>query len=236
MSDTHTVNDTSAVRAEDLVPVSSRISWGPIFAGSAVAFTLFFLLALLGGALGLSVSGEVRGDNIATGAAVWAIVTTALSLFVGGFITSQFTVGENKLEALVYGLIMWAVVFAAMLWLMASGVKAGFNAMVGVATVGSPAASQVNWEEEAKKQGVSHDQINEWRKKANEAPDRARTTVQDPQNQQAARDAATTASWWAFGGVFLSMLTAALGALVGAGPSFRLVEIGRATTYPSARH
>ena len=69
MADNRGVSETPAIRAEDLLSVRSRISWGPIFAGAALALALFFLLALLGGALGLSISGQVRGDNIATGAA-----------------------------------------------------------------------------------------------------------------------------------------------------------------------
>jgi hypothetical protein len=229
------VANTETVRAEDLLAVRSRISWGPIIAGAALALAVFFLLALLGGALGLSVNGQVRGDNIATGAAVWAIVTTALCLFIGGFVTSQFSVGENKLEAVIYGLIMWGVVFAALMWLMASGVRAGFNAMVGVATISSPTVAQVNWEEEAKKQGVTQEQISELRKKASEAPDRAKAAIQDPQNQQAAEEAATKASWWAFGGALLSMLAAGIGALVGAGPSLHLVAVSRTPGYSPSR-
>ncbi len=232
---TRGVNDTPDLRAEDLLSVRSRISWGPIFAGAALALALFFMLALLGGALGLSINGQVGGENIATGAAVWAIASTVICLFAGGFITSQFSVGENKVESVVYGLIMWAVVFAMLMWLMASGVQAGFNAMVGVATVGSTTANQVNWEAEAQKQGVSQEQINEWRNKASQAPDKVKAAAQDPQNQQAAREAATRVSWWAFGGAFLSMLAAAGGALLGAGPSLRLVILGRATNFANSR-
>jgi hypothetical protein len=48
------------IRAEDVLPVRSRISWGAIFAGAMVALSLYFLLTMLGAALGLSV-----GDRIA---------------------------------------------------------------------------------------------------------------------------------------------------------------------------
>ena len=57
----------SAVHAEDLVPVRSRISWGAIVAGSVLALALYFLLTLLGGAVGLSVSDKFDGRNIGTG-------------------------------------------------------------------------------------------------------------------------------------------------------------------------
>lgn len=219
--------ETPAMRTEDLLSVRSRISWGPIFAGSTLALALYFLLALLGGAIGLSIEDTVRGENLATGAAVYTTLITVLCLFIGGVVTSQFSVGESKLEAVLYGLIMWAVVTAMLLWLMASGVKAGFNAMVGVATVGGQAAAQVNWEEEAMKQGVSQEQINDWRTQVNEAPNEAKAAVRDQQNQEAATEAAREVSWWAFGAALLSMLAAAIGAYVGAGPTFRLVPAGR---------
>lgn len=37
------------VDVEDVVPVQSRISWGAILAGSALALALYFLFTLLGG-------------------------------------------------------------------------------------------------------------------------------------------------------------------------------------------
>ena len=226
--------DSSHVHTEDLVPVGSRISWGPIIAGAALALALYSLLTLLGGAIGLSVSGDVRAENLATGAAVWAIVSVVLSLFVGGYVASQLTVGENKVEAVMYGLITWAVLFAMLMWLMASGVRAGLNAMMGLAYAGGAVAkdtAQEDWEAAARRAGVPQEQINDWRKKLEEAPDRASQAANDPENRRAASEAATRATWWAFGGTLLSMLAAALGALVGAGPTFRLIPVAvRRTT------
>jgi hypothetical protein len=225
--------DSTNVQAEDLVPVGSRISWGPILAGATLALALYSLLTLLGGAIGLSVSGSVRSDNLMTGAAVWAILTTALSLFAGGYVTSQLTVGENKSEALLYGVIMWAVMFAMLLWLMASGVRGGFNAVVGLAYAGGAVAKDTtaqDWETAARQAGVSQEQIDEWRRKAKDAPESARRAAEDPANQQAAAEAVTKASWWAFGGTLLSMIAAAAGALAGSGPTFRLVPVGYAHT------
>lgn len=221
--------ENGAIRAEDLVPVRSRISWGPIFAGAALALAVYTLLTLLGGAIGWSVSGDVRSENLLTGAAIWAILTTVISLFVGGFVASQLTVGENKIEAVMYGLITWAVVFVMLLWLMASGVRAGFNAMVGLAYAGeavAQGASAQDWEAAARKAGVPQAKIDELRQSVADAPEKAGKAVRNPENQQAAAEVATQATWWAFVGTLLSMIAAAAGALVGAGPSFRLIAIG----------
>ena len=35
---------TEAVKAEDLIPVHSRVAWGPIFAGAVLALATYLLL------------------------------------------------------------------------------------------------------------------------------------------------------------------------------------------------
>lgn len=226
----------STVHTEDLVPVRGRISWGAILAGSVLALSLYFLLTLLGGAIGFSISGSTSAQTVGVAAAVWAIIVTAACLFVGGFVASQLTTGENKREAAMYGLMVWAVVFAMLLWLMATGIKAGFNAMVGVATAGSTVVdtaakntTQGDWEAAAQKAGVPADRINEWKEKAKNAPADARAAIEDPANKQkaeaAARDAgeaATKVTWYTFLGTLVSMLAAMAGGYAGAGPTFRL--------------
>jgi hypothetical protein len=221
--------ENATLRAEDLIPVRSRVSWGAIFAGAVLALAVYLVLTLLGGAIGLTVSDNVRTDTLKTGGAIWAILATAIALFVGGWVTTQCTVGENKTEAVVHGVIMWGVVFAMLLWLMATGIRAGFNAMVGMANVGSAAARNTtteDWEAAARRAGVPQTTINEWRQKAADAPAETRRAVEDPVNQQAAVEAATQATWWTLLGTVLSMAAAVAGALVGAGPTFRLRAIG----------
>lgn len=228
--------DDSTVHPEDLLPVRSRISWGAILAGSVLALALYFLLTLLGGAIGLTISDTTSAQGLGNAAAIWAIVVTAACLFVGGFIASQFTVGENKIEAALYGLLVWAVVFAMLLWLMASGVRAGFNAMVGVATAGSAAVgataqntTQEDWEAVARRAGFSQEQIDEVKQKAENVPAQARRAAEDPATRQEAEAAArelgeatTKVTWYTFLGTLVSMLAAAAGGYVGAGPTFRL--------------
>jgi hypothetical protein len=213
------------IRAEDVLPVRSRVSWGAIFAGAMVALALYFLLTLLGAALGFSVGDRVRPQTLGTAAAVWAIVVTMLSLFVGGYVTSQCSVGENRFEAALYGVILWGVLFSMLLWLMASGVRAGFNALVGMAhatqVVTGDAAGR-GWEETARRAGVSQEQIDQLKKNL-PSTDQARRTAEDPDNQQAAAEAATRVTWWAFLGTLMSMLASVVGSYVGAGPTFRLV-------------
>jgi hypothetical protein len=229
--------DNATLRAEDLLPVRSRVSWGAIFAGAVMALAVYLILTLLGAAIGFTVSDRVRPENLQTGAAIWAILTTVIALFVGGWVTTQLTVGENKTEAIMHGIITWGVVLAMLLWLMASGIRAGFNAMVGMAHVGQAVARNTtpeDWEAAARRAGVPQETIDEWRRKAADAPAEARRTAEDPATQQAAAEAATRAAWWALLGTLLSMAAAVAGALMGAGPTFRLLAVGmpvRPTAY-----
>src|SRR5687768_5173807 len=89
-------SEAQAVRVEDIMPLRSRVSWPAIFAGSVMALAFFFVMMLLGASVGLSVYDNVNTNTLNTGAAVWAIASTILAQFVGGWIVSQATVGENK--------------------------------------------------------------------------------------------------------------------------------------------
>jgi hypothetical protein len=209
--------NAEAVKAEDLIPVHSRVAWGPIFAGAVLALATYLLLTLVGTALGLSIHGRVSDRGLATGAVVWAVLVTAWSLLVGGFVASLFTTGENKFEGVVYGLIVWAVVFAMIVGLLAAGVRAGFGAMVGVAnTAGSVAAANGNWEDLARRNGATDTEIARARADMSSAPASIRDAVNDP---------ATRAAWYSALGTVLAMLAAGIGGYVGAGPTFRLVTV-----------
>lgn len=228
-----TVTGAAAFRGSDVMRVGSRVRWGAILAGAVLGLALYLLLTLLGAAVGLSVSDKVRPGALGAAAAGWAIVTTALCLFLGGYLASQFSVGENRFEGAVYGLLVWAVVFAMLLWLMASGVRTGFNAMVGMASAGEAGATAAeDFESAARRYGVPQLQIDDWKQKAKDAG--AGHAVGDPQHQQAA-DAAARVTWYAFLGTLVSMLAASAGGYLGVGRQFWVVlPAGRRA--PDPRH
>lgn len=205
---------------------------GAIIAGAALALSLYVLLALLGGAVIFSLHDKASAQGLGTGTAVYAIVVTAICLFLGGLVASQLTTGENKLEASLYGIFVWATVFAALLVLTTAGAKVGFLALSSVATAGHVAADHTtheNWEASARQAGVPQDQIDQWKQRAKDTPATAKQTLEDPQNQKAAEKAAKRSIWFTFMGVWISMMAAAAGGYVGGGPTFELftVTIGR---------
>lgn len=209
------------VRMEDIVEVGSRVSWGAILAGAVMALAVGFILSLLGGAVGLSFAAEADQETMGWGAAIWAIATTLLALFIGGWITSQCVVGETKTESVVHGIIMWGVVLAMLLYLTATGIGAGFSSMLQVANVSAnatQAATPEQMESMFRSMGFSQEDIER-------ARENAAATASDPEAQERMHETATAATWWTFAGAILSMIAAMIGAVVGAGPTFRLLPL-----------
>jgi hypothetical protein len=216
-------NDTP-VQAEDVIPVRSRISWAAVVAGSLLALAVWTLLVLLGSAIGLSIHDNVNGRSLAIGAVVWAILVTAGALFLGGFVASQMTTGENKLEGALYGILVWAVMSGVLMYLAAQGFKAGFSGMVAMANTGNStaAANGMTWEDMARQSGVPQNEIDRMRATIPDATARAREVAND---QNRIEDNATRAAWYSFLGTLIGMAAAAIGGYVGAGPTLRLFTV-----------
>ena len=170
--------------------VRSRISWGAILAGAAVAMAIYALLMALGVAVGMSVSDDVNARSLGTGAGVWGFISLLIALFAGGWVTTQVTAGETRTEAVLYGVVLWATTTVLLLWLAANGVQAGMNAaMAAQSMTGGTQASA--------------------------ATDTEQTDEQRQAAMERAREAGKEGSWWAFAGLLLSMVAAIGGALVG---------------------
>ena len=219
-------NDTP-VQAEDVIPVRSRISWAAVVAGSLLALATFFLLNLLGSAIGLSINDNVNGRSLAIGAVVWAVLATSAALFLGGFIASQLTTGENKVEGILYGLLTWGLVFGMLMFLAAQASRAGLTAMVGMANTANStaAANGTTWEELARNSGVPQNEIDRMRSTVPNATARANDAANNPETRQQIEDNATKAAWYSFLGTLISMIAAALGGYIGAGPTLRLFTV-----------
>ena len=96
-----------------------------------VALTIYIVLTMLGVALGIEVAVRRSGADLGAGAAVYSILALLLAMFFGGWATSRLAVGESKLEAVLYGLILWGVLFIGMVWLLASGNHATISSHLG---------------------------------------------------------------------------------------------------------
>jgi len=222
--------NTDTVRPEDVTSVGTRISWGAVIAGGVVAMAIYLVLTTLGSAIGFSIGRDTRVETLAGGALVWAIITTALALFAGGWTTSQLTAGETKCESMIHGLILWGTVVAAMLWMTAAGVRSGFNAMLNVAYAGGT-MTDGDMESAARQMGFTQEQIDQARARLSRNADAARDAANDAdtraQMTESARRGAMMLTWGGLFAMLLSMGAAIGGALVGAGPSRHYLWAGR---------
>ena len=135
--------DTTFPKASDLLAVRSRVSWGALAAGAMIAAAIYFVLTLIGIALGMEVAARGATQNLSMGAAIYAIVTLLIAMFFGGWATSRLAVGESKTEAVLYGIILWGTLFLGLIWLFSVGVRTGFGALVGISSGAGHVAGEV---------------------------------------------------------------------------------------------
>lgn len=220
--------DRTIPAIEDVAGVKSRISWAAILGGAVVTLAAYLVLTFFAAALGLSLTDmNVPDRALLIGSVVVAVVVMAGSLFLGGWVTTQLSVGENSREAVIYGVLTWAVVTAITLGLVGVGVRAGYMAMMGTTLVAQN-SQQRTWEDMARDAGVRQEEINDLRAKAE--PNRIRAEASDPANQEKARQTSAIAAWALLGGTLLSIGAAVGGALVGRGSTFRLFPVAMAST------
>ena len=235
---TATTNPSNSILAqrqemgvEDTFPVQSRISWGAIFAGAVVALSVYFVLMLLGAALGLTTAAVTdtpytqRGyAYYATAGLIWGTISMLAGLFCGGCVAGQLSVGETRNEAIIYGVIVWGTVVAMQMVMTASGARAASSAVMSAVEASGPIVVRSdNWESVMRGLGYEQEQIDKFRDRPEDAIREARAKLNDPETRQAVLRGATATAWFALIAT-LAMLGASIGgAVYGAGPEMRLL-------------
>jgi hypothetical protein len=234
--------EASSPSAADLIGVRSRVSWGAIAAGAMVSLTIYIVLTMVGVALGIELAVRGSGDRVGAGAAIYSIVVLLLAMFFGGWATSRLAVGESKLEAVLYGLILWGVLFMGMVWLLATGMRSGFGALFGTASgVYSTDTGEVDSDRVArdlKRAGVDDATVDKYRsyyERVRNSPADAADVGRELGGDSAAQQAARQASWWSVGGILVSLATVILGSLVGSGEMLQPVPILGVRRAPGSR-
>ena len=93
-----------ALKMEDVAGVRSRVSWSAILAGAVAALAVNLVFTIFLAAIGVTLTDAgMRGNAIGIGGLIAALVGVMISLFVGGWVTTQMTAGETDQEA-----ILWA--------------------------------------------------------------------------------------------------------------------------------
>ena len=92
----------------------SRISWGAVLAGAAVAAATMVVLSLLGVALGAgglrltqTTAFDLKGYGL--GAGIWTAVNVILSMAFGGYVAARLSGTHSHLDGELHGITVWAV-------------------------------------------------------------------------------------------------------------------------------
>ncbi|MGA9268024.1 MAG: hypothetical protein WBV79_16465, partial [Rhodomicrobium sp.] len=137
------------------------VSWTAIIFGALLALAVSVMLQILGiGVTASSVDTSQRASDALTTiggvAGVWILVSTAVSLFIGGFVASTLARTFTNGRAAIYGLGVWAittlVVTAAVVPTLLNG--AG-NAISAAGTVADRAAQALGSATSGAASGVS---------------------------------------------------------------------------------
>ena len=199
-----TTDTRAAVQPEDVMAVKSRVSWEAVFAGAVIAVAMYLTLTLFALSLGLTARDWLGSKTFTISAAAISALILLFSLFVGGFVASRATAGENPGEGASYGVLVWGTTF---MLLLLGGLGFGVGHLSGLRQVGPAAETVVSTERARQELGLTAEQA-----------DKYGAMVRESRGVTATETA--KAAWWAFVGVLVSMLSAIAGGFVGAGPAF----------------
>ena len=197
-----------------VMAVPRRISWGAIAGGVVFALVTELTLSLLGLATGLSTNDGRPG--VVT--AVWMVASAVIALFIGGAAASRLA-GVERRDGVVHGLLTWGLMALVAFFLMSTAIGriVAFSTddiTQGLSRLGSGVATGVAPTTERLKDVNQLDEAN-----GDIANGQSRPEPVNPDNPTTgtiARVPAGAAAFWAFIGLCVGALSAALGGYVGA--------------------
>ncbi len=158
---------TTLFGGSDGTHIHRRISWGAIFGGVILTVALELLLSLLGAGIGLSsvntnAGSTPDGSSLGIGAGLWWVVSSCLSLFIGGYVAAWLAGISLRFDGALHGLISWglATLFTAYLLTSAIGSLVGSGASaLGSATSAAGSGISSAAKPLAQAAGVSPDMV-----------------------------------------------------------------------------
>ena len=109
------------------------VSWSSILAGVTTAIAVQLLLNLLGMGVGAATINPQQGQpgqGLAVGAAVWFVLSSIISLFVGGWVAARLSGTPNKKDGALHGFVTWALASLLLFYLLSTAI----GSLVGGAT------------------------------------------------------------------------------------------------------
>ena len=127
-----------------------RISWSAVFAGVLVAIVTQMLLTLLGLGIGLGTIDPLQERNpvagLGLGSAIWYIISSLVSLFVGGWIAGRLASAPRLFDGIIHGVLTWSLATLITIYFLTTTIGSligGAGRLVGslVSTAGSAVAT-----------------------------------------------------------------------------------------------
>ncbi|KAA9355284.1 YrzE family protein [Larkinella humicola] len=127
-----------------------RISWSAVFAGVLVAIVTQMLLTLLGLGIGLGTIDSVEERNptagLGIGSAIWYIISSLISLFLGGWVAGRLASTPRLFDGVIHGVLTWCLVTLLTIYFLTTTIGnliGGAGRLVGgvVRSAGNVAAS-----------------------------------------------------------------------------------------------
>ena len=127
-----------------------RISWSAVFAGVLVALVTQMLLTLLGLGIGFGTIDPLQERNpvagLGIGSAIWYIISSLLSLFVGGWIAGRLSSASQRFDGIIHGVLTWCLVTLLTIYFLTTTIGSiigGAGKLVGglISTAGTAVAS-----------------------------------------------------------------------------------------------
>ncbi|MGM9507805.1 YrzE family protein [Larkinella sp. GY13] len=130
--------------------IIKRISWSVVFAGVLVAIVTQMLLTLLGLGIGLGTIDSVEERNptagLGIGSAIWYIISSLISLFLGGWVAGRLASTPRLFDGVIHGILTWCLVTLLTIYFLTTTIGSligGAGRLVGgvVRSAGNAAAS-----------------------------------------------------------------------------------------------
>jgi hypothetical protein len=236
MIETNNTNDTQAERGASLrakttsVETSrsfdrtfARISWGAIFAGAIIALATQLVLTLIGAAVGLASLDPATGQNpsgttLGIGAAVWLVISSLVSLFLGGYAGRP----GGTFNGWLHGLATWATMTMLTILLLMTAAGGLIGTASGLANFAVSNSDKVSRTQLPPAVQQQIDQLTaQARQSADQAATQAQQTTPEQKNAEARQLAERAAKDGAVGtgaaalGLILGAVAAAFGGKTG---------------------
>jgi len=128
-----------------VAPRVRRASWGAIFAGVFVTIVVQAMFTLLGAGIGFAIiepSRQPSGQSIALGSAIWLVVSSLISTWIGACVAGRLSGGPLRTDGMLHGIVTWSVSTVVMVMFLTTAVGGILSGAASLLSSALPQTSQ----------------------------------------------------------------------------------------------